>query len=72
MQARVSEAQLELLLGIGRDPGTGAPLGRAYTGCAASAPGSDRAVEKASAPTRRRAVAGCDFTLSLPMSAWVL
>ena len=38
--SRVSEAQLELLLGMGRDPGTGAPLGRAYPEYAASEPSS--------------------------------
>lgn len=70
--SRVSEAQLELLLGMGRDPGKGAPLGRAYPEYAASAPGSDRPAEGAPAPTRRRAVAGYDFTFSLPKSASVL
>lgn len=63
----VSEAQLELLMGMGRDPGTGEPLGRAYPvySDVERAPGQ-------SAPARRRAVAGYDFTFSLPKSASVL
>jgi len=77
-RSRVSEAQLELLLGMGRDPGTGAPLGRAYPAYGASEPISDNPIAPpgdtaASAPqTRRRAVAGYDFTFSLPKSASVL
>nr|WP_203579833.1 relaxase domain-containing protein [Microbacterium hibisci] len=70
--SRVSEAQLELLLGMGRDPGTGAPLGRAYPEYAASEASPDRPSAGAPAPTRRRAVAGYDFTFSLPKSASVL
>ncbi|WP_193599184.1 MobF family relaxase [Microbacterium sp. YJN-G] len=70
--SRVSEAQLELLLGMGRDPGTGAPLGRAYPEYAASASEPDRPTADAPPPTRRRAVAGYDFTFSLPKSASVL
>lgn len=73
--SRVSEPQLELLLGMGRDPGTGAPLGRAYPDYALSAPDSDAAippVPSTTASTRRRAVAGYDFTFSLPKSASAL
>lgn len=70
--SRVSEAQLELLLGMGRDPGTGAPLGRAYPVCAASEASPDRPNSDSPAPTHRRAVAGYDFTFSLPKSASVL
>ncbi|WP_344062947.1 MobF family relaxase [Microbacterium pumilum] len=70
--SRVSEAQLELLLGMGRDPGTGAPLGRAYPEYAASEAGPDRPAADTPTPTRRRAVAGYDFTFSLPKSASVL
>jgi conjugative relaxase-like TrwC/TraI family protein len=89
---KVSEAQLELLLGTGRDPITGDPLGRAYP---AYAPMEDRIAERvaaldpaltvderAAAVTRieveetatgtRRAVAGYDFTFSLPKSVSVL
>ncbi|TFD63769.1 MobF family relaxase [Cryobacterium sp. Hb1] len=88
----VTEAQLQLLIGLGRDPVTGEPLGRAY-------PEYRTAIERASAdrragglengPTeravgaaasaneepdakRRRAVAGYDFTFSIPKSASIL
>ena len=72
-RSRVSEAQLELLLGMGRDPGTGAPLGRAYPEYAESEASPDQRVADASPPSRcRRAVAGYDFTFSLPKSASVL
>lgn len=73
--SRVSEAQLELLLGMGRDPGTGAPLGRAYPDYAASESGPNGVTSPGSTPSqqpRRRAVAGYDFTFSLPKSASVL
>lgn len=76
--SRVSEAQLELLLGMGRDPGTGAPLGRAYPDYAASAASPSHPIDltgESVAPTPtvgRRAVAGYDFTFSLPKSASVL
>lgn len=75
-ESRVSEAQLELLLGMGRDPGTGAPLGRAYpeyTASEASPDGPTPSGQTAPTPSvRRRAVAGYDFTFSLPKSASVL
>lgn len=72
--SRVSEAQLELLLGMGRDPATGAPLGRAYPEYSTSEASADRptAPRGQATPTRRRAVAGYDFTFSLPKSASVL
>ncbi|MCG7414652.1 relaxase domain-containing protein [Microbacterium aurum] len=70
--SRVSEAQLELVLGMGRDPGTGAALGRAYPDYAASEANPDQPTSDAPTPTRRRAVAGYDFTFSLPKSASVL
>lgn len=73
--SRVSEAQLELLLGMGRDPGTGASLGRAYPDYAASESATDGGTSPGptnSQQTRRRAVAGYDFTFSLPKSASVL
>ncbi len=89
---QVFEAQLELLLGLGRDPVTGEPLGRAYPAYVSVA---DRVAERiaaldpklgvlkraeASAAIEaedaqrglRRAVAGYDFTFSLPKSASVL
>lgn len=55
----VSESQLQLLIGMGRDPATGQALGRAY-------PTYERGAN------RRRAVAGYDFTFSIPKSASVL
>ncbi len=54
----VGESQLQLLLGMGRDPITGAPLGRPYP---TYTPGSGR-----------HAVAGFDLTFSVPKSVSVL
>lgn len=88
----VSEAQLELLLGLGRDPITGNPLGRAYpvyepveTRITERIAALDAALtvdERADAITRietearakgtRRAVAGYDFTFSVPKSVSAL
>jgi len=88
----VTEAQLQLLVGMGRDPVTGDPLGRAYPAYKSVA---DRVEERIGAldpdlgPTARgravaeveaeeaergtrRAVAGYDFTFSIPKSASVL
>lgn len=88
----VTETQLQLLIGLGRDPVTGAALGRAYpvyrttadrasagrgkgalelgpterTSAAGSPPGDESGAE------RRRAVAGYDFTFSIPKSASIL
>ena len=89
---RVSEAQLELLMGMGRDPVTGDPLGHAYHRFApveeriakrtadlpADLPVTERAeavaVIEAEEQARgtRRAVAGYDFTFSVPKSVSVL
>ena len=89
---QVSESQLQLLVGMGRDPITGAPLGRAYP---EYRPVAERIAERVSVldPTlgpstraeavaaiqteeaargTRRAVAGYDFTFSVPKSASVL
>lgn len=89
---QVSEAQLELLLGLGKHPVTGAPLGLAYPAYKSLA---ERIAERTAALdpdlgplTRaeavaaieaeeaargtRRAVAGYDFTFSIPKSASVL
>ncbi|MCI1636777.1 MAG: relaxase domain-containing protein [Bifidobacterium crudilactis] len=86
--SQVSEQQLQLLVGMGRDPLTGAPLGRAYQQFATV---SDRVEERtrrlslsldpsyraelvaqieAEEKERgtRRAVAGFDFTFSVPKS----
>ena len=86
--AQVSEAQLQLLIGMGHDPITGAPLGRAYQQFASVAERVKRRVdtldpelgpaakarevatieaEEAERGTRL-AVAGFDFTFSVPKS----
>ncbi|MBG6213729.1 MULTISPECIES: MobF family relaxase [unclassified Cryobacterium] len=81
----ITEAQLQLLIGLGRDPVTGEPLGRAYP---MYRPADDRAsdprgelgpteraaasAEEQSDAARRRAVAGYDFTFSIPKSASIL
>ena len=62
----VTESHLQLLIGQGRDPVTGEALGRAYP-VYGSVPDAREAVG-----ARRRAVAGYDFTLSIPKSASVL
>ncbi|MGP9617561.1 MobF family relaxase [Arthrobacter sp. AOP36-A1-22] len=89
---RVSEAQLQLLMGMGRDPISGDPLGLAFPaykspaerveariadldpalspGAKGEAVGQIEA-EEASRGTRR-AVAGFDFTFSVPKSASAL
>ncbi len=88
---RVSEAQLQLLVGMGRDPITGDPLGRAFPVYRTVAEriadrvadldpslGTERqravaAIEaEESARGTRRAVAGYDYTFSVPKSASVL
>ncbi|MGW9167224.1 MobF family relaxase [Agromyces sp. NPDC055658] len=53
----VTEEQLQLLIGFGRDPVTGDPLGRAFPQYEGGG---------------KRAVAGFDFTFSVPKSASVL
>ncbi|WP_104200822.1 MobF family relaxase [Cryobacterium sp. Y29] len=83
----VTEAQLQLLIGLGRDPVTGEPLGRAYpvyrtaAAHALDGPRDDGGgpAERAAASAveepdekRRRAVAGYDFTFSIPKSASIL
>ena len=89
---RVSEAQLQLLMGMGRDPITGDPLGRAFPAYKSVlerieariadldpdlSPGAKgEAVAQIEAEEtergRRRAVAGFDFTFSVPKSASAL
>lgn len=88
----VTEAQLQLLIGMGRDPLTGDLLGRAYPAyksvterieervstldpdLGATARGRAVAAIEAEESERdtRRAVAGYDFTFSIPKSASVL
>ena len=88
--AEVTEEQLQLLIGQGRDPSTGEALGRAYPIYRTSADQESTGIERetrsssnrdAAAPassanddpsSRRRAVAGYDFTFSIPKSASVL
>ena len=88
----VTESQLKLLVGEGRDPATGAQLGRPYR---VFAPAGERVAARVAAldpelsgadrvgavariegeePARgsRRAVAGFDFTFSVPKSASIL
>lgn len=89
---QVSETQLQLLVGMGRDPVIGTPLGRAYpeyqpvlervaervaeldTALGAVARGEAVAAIEAEEVARgtRRAVAGYDFTFSIPKSVSVL
>ena len=71
----VTETQLQLLIGSGLDPVTGEALGRAYpvyrsTGYRASA--AAVSPEDQAGAGRRRAVAGYDFTFSIPKSASIL
>ena len=61
----VTETQLQLLIGMGRHPVSGEPLGRAYPQYT-----SDTKADGSS--SRQRAVAGYDFTFSIPKSASVL
>lgn len=89
---QVTETQLQLLVGMGRDPLSGEPLGRPYsqfktvdervaariaaldTGLPPAARAEAVAVIEAeeAAKKPRRAVAGYDFTFSIPKSASVL
>ncbi|WP_308468924.1 MobF family relaxase [Rathayibacter soli] len=88
---QVSEVQLQLLVGMGRDPVTGEPLGRAYPAYTSAERTNGRVgaldpglniLERAEATASigaeeaargaRRAVAGFDFTFSVPKSASVL
>ncbi|MDN5972967.1 MAG: relaxase domain-containing protein [Bifidobacterium crudilactis] len=84
----VSEQQLQLLVGMGRDPLTGAPLGRAYQQFVPVAERAEERVSKLSPSLdpeyraklvaqieteekergTRRAVAGFDYTFSVPKS----
>ena len=61
--AEVTETQLALLIGHGRHPVTGDNLGRAY-------PVSKKDPNGSKKP--RKAVAGFDYTFSMPKSASVL
>src|SRR5690625_1521013 len=89
---QVTEAQLQLLVGMGRDPITGDPLGRAYQsfapvseriearvaeldGSLSPAVRAEQIAQIEAEETERgtrRAVAGFDYTFSVPKSASVL
>ncbi len=89
---QVSESQLQLLVGMGRNPVTGDPLGLAYPayktvaervqertaalepglGPASRAEAVARIEAEEAARGTRRAVAGYDFTFSIPKSASAL
>lgn len=60
--SEVTESQLALLLGLGRDPVNGVQLGLAYPSAKDTAGGSDRS----------RAIAGFDLTFSVPKSVSAL
>ncbi|WP_156786473.1 MobF family relaxase [Microterricola viridarii] len=86
----VTERQLQLLIGLGRDPVSGEQLGRAYPAYSAAARNGAPTTEAQTVlgPTEpvaaepvtgqpeaacvRRAVAGYDFTFSIPKSASIL
>lgn len=74
----VTEDQLRLLLGEGRDPMTGSRLGRAYPDYQEETPGAGSDTGRGIGSYcgvqrgRRRAVAGYDFTFSVPKSVSVL
>lgn len=70
--AEVTEAQLQRLIGFGRDPVDGAPLGRAYPAYQSPADPSPTGSGQEQPGGRRRAVAGYDFTFSIPKSASIL
>lgn len=89
---QVTESQLQLLVGMGRDPITGDPLGRAYQyfapvserietrvaeldGALSPAVRAEQVAQIEAEETERgtrRAVAGFDYTFSIPKSASVL
>jgi conjugative relaxase-like TrwC/TraI family protein len=67
----VTEVQLQRLIGLGRDPVDVTPLGRAYPAYRnPSGPAPAGSGQKSGG--RRRAVAGYDFTFSIPKSASIL
>ncbi len=70
--AEVTEAQLQRLIGFGRDPVDGVPLGRAYPAYRSPADPAPTDGGQEQPGARRRAVAGYDFTFSIPKSASIL
>jgi conjugative relaxase-like TrwC/TraI family protein len=69
--AEVTEAQLQSLIGLGCDPVDGSPLGRAYPAYQSPADSAPTGISQ-EIVARRRAVAGYDFTFSIPKSASIL
>ncbi|MFU8947900.1 MobF family relaxase [Mycetocola zhadangensis] len=67
----VTEAHLQSLIGLGCDPVDGSPLGRAYPVYQSPADPAPTGISQEMG-TRRRAVAGYDFTFSIPKSASIL
>lgn len=70
--AEVTEVQLQWLIGSGRDPVDGEPLGRAYPAYRSPVDPAPTGSGKEQPEARRRAVAGYDFTFSIPKSASIL
>ncbi|GAB3129192.1 MobF family relaxase [Glaciibacter psychrotolerans] len=70
--AEVTEVQLQRLIGSGRDPVDGAALGRAYPAYRSPADPAPTGNSQEQPAARRRAVAGYDFTFSIPKSASIL
>jgi conjugative relaxase-like TrwC/TraI family protein len=68
---KVTEAQLQRLIGLGCDPIGGSPLGRAYPAYQSPADSAPPGISQ-EISARRRAVAGYDFTFSIPKSASIL
>lgn len=68
----VTEAQLQSLIGLGCDPVDGSPLGRAYPEYQRPADPAPTGLSQEMMSARRRAVAGYDFTFSIPKSASIL
>jgi conjugative relaxase-like TrwC/TraI family protein len=67
----VTEAHLQRLIGLGCDPVDGSPLGRAYPVYQGPAGPAATGISQQMS-SRRRAVAGYDFTFSIPKSASIL
>jgi conjugative relaxase-like TrwC/TraI family protein len=67
----VTEAQIQRLIGLGCDPVDGSPLGRAYPAYQSPTHPAPTGISQEMS-ARRRAVAGYDFTFSIPKSASIL
>jgi conjugative relaxase-like TrwC/TraI family protein len=67
----VTEAHLQRLIGLGCDPVDASPLGRVYPAYHSPADPAPTGISQEMS-ARRRAVAGYDFTFSIPKSASIL